>query len=172
MSRAIFLDRDGVLNKLVERDGGYYSPQRFQDFILFDNVGYVTSKLKEKGFYIIIVSNQPDISRGRLTTKTLFKMTNELKSNVNTDDILYCTHDDNDRCNCRKPKPGMIIESAKKWNIDLNRSLMVGDTINDLKAAENANVKFILMNNTHNKNIICKNRIDDLDQLINKVKDD
>ncbi len=172
MSRAIFLDRDGVLNKLVKRDGGYYSPQRFQDFILFDNVGYITSKLKEEGFYIIIVSNQPDISRGRLTTKTLFKMTNKLKINANTDDILYCTHDDKDGCNCRKPKPGMIVESAKKWNIDLNRSLMVGDTINDLKAAENANVKFILMNNIHNKNIVCENRIDDLDQLLNKVKDD
>ena len=66
----------------------------------------------------------------------------------------------------------MIVESAKKWNIDLNKSLMVGDTINDLKAAENANIKFILMNNIHNKNIICENRIDDLDQLLNKVKDD
>ena len=172
MSRAIFFDRDGVLNKLVKRDGGYYSPQRFQDFILFDNVGYITSKLKEEGFYIIIVSNQPDISRGRLTTITLFKMTNKLKINANTDDILYCTHDDEDGCNCRKPKPGMIVESAKKWNINLNKSLMVGDTINDLKAAENANIKFILMNNIHNKNIICENRIDDLDQLLNKVKDD
>ena len=170
MNPAVFFDRDGVLNELVQRDGGWYSPRSIDQFNIIKSSKNVINKLKEMGFLIIVVSNQPDISRGDINTAELDKMTNALFSKLKIDDIFYCPHDDSDLCICRKPSPGLLIKASDKWNIDLEKSYMIGDTWKDAEAAKNANIKFLLINK--NYNLDCNNviRIDTLNDTINLIE--
>lgn len=165
MNKAIFFDRDGVLNELVKRDGGFYSPQSFDQFIVLGAANNVINKLRERGFLCIVVSNQPDISRGYLNNTELNRMTKVLFDDLKLDDVFYCTHDDSDSCNCRKPAPGLLIQAAKKWTIDLQDSYMIGDTWKDAEAAENANVKFLLLNRDYNLDYNSSNRLNSLEDI-------
>ena len=120
-------------------------------------------------FLSIIVSNQPDIARGKLDKKELDKMTKKILKNLKVDDIFYCLHDDLDYCYCRKPLPGLIMNAKNKWNINLEESFMVGDTWKDGSAAKEAKVNFFLLNK--NYNLDCKqfkriNSLEDLFELI------
>jgi len=164
MNRAIFFDRDGVLNELVPRNGGYFSPQNKGQFVIIKNVNKIIKKLKNDGFITIVVSNQPDISRGLLSENELDKMTKKLFHKLMIDDVFYCTHDDIDCCECRKPKPGLIFQAAKKWNIELQESYMIGDTWKDGEAARNADVDFFLLEKDYNLDYSTNHRI-------NKIKD-
>ena len=171
MTQAVFFDRDGVLNELVQRDGGFYSPQSFDQFKIYDTAKFVINELKQKGFLSIVISNQPDIARGYLKKTELNKMTHHLFDKISIDDVFYCTHDDFDLCNCRKPAPGLIIQAADKWNIDLQNSYMVGDTWKDVEAANNANVKFLLLNAEYNLDYDSSNRINSLKDIINHIEE-
>ena len=168
MKSAIFFDRDGILNQLVNRDHGEYSPQNFIDFKISNNAKKITEYTSSLGFLNIVVSNQPDISRGMLEMAELNKMTAELYNKLVIDDVFYCLHDDN-MCECRKPLPGLIFAAQNKWNIDLNASLMIGDTQKDFYAAKNANIDFYLISHTLNSNIKVKNRIKDIIEIINII---
>ena len=169
MNKAIFFDRDGVLNKLVYRDNGFFSPRSFEEFKIRDNCNVVIKKLKFEGFLTIIVSNQPDISRGYLDKKELDKMTELLYNELNVSDVLYCMHDDSDYCDCRKPAPGLLIQAANKWKIDFKKSYMIGDTYRDAEAAINADVKFLLLNKDYNLNYNICSRIDNLEEILNYI---
>ncbi len=170
MNKAIFFDRDGVLNELIQRDGGFYSPQSFDQFKIYDNAKNIINELKQRGFLSIIVSNQPDIARGCLNKIELDKMTKVLFNELMIDDIFYCTHDDSDLCDCRKPAPGLLIQAAEKWKIDLQKSFMVGDTWKDAEAAKNANVNFLLLNRDYNLDCDSPNRINCLEDIFNYIK--
>jgi D-glycero-D-manno-heptose 1,7-bisphosphate phosphatase len=135
MRKAIFLDRDGVINKLVSRDGGWYSPRNTADFVLEDGICEFASSVKAIGFEIVIVTNQPDISRGFLDWRTLSEMHQLVKERLEVLDILVCPHQELDNCLCRKPKPGMIDHALKKHEIDRHQSFLVGDQERDLVAA-------------------------------------
>lgn len=151
--KAIFFDRDGVLNHLVKRNGSYYSPQRFQDFYIDDDAKEVINHVHEMGYLAIVVSNQPDISRGKLKQSELNKMTDILFEELNVDDVFYCTHDDNNDTGCRKPAPGLFFTAQKKYNIDFKKSFMIGDTWKDVEAAKNANISMILLNKVYNQDL-------------------
>lgn len=170
MNRAVFFDRDGILNKLIFRDKGYFSPQFFKQFDITTKAIFVIKELKQQGFLSIVVSNQPDISRGKLSKLELDKMTKELVEKTSVDDVFYCFHDDHDNCFCRKPKPGLLISASKKWNINLNESFMVGDTWKDAEAAFNAKVEFFLLNKNYNSDYYSENRINDLEEIIKLIK--
>lgn len=165
MNRAVFFDRDGVLNNLVFRDGKYYSPRNINKFKLFNDAEEVIYTIRDKGYLAIIVSNQPDIARGYLKKSVLDEMTKLLFDKLSVDDVFYCMHDDPDVEECRKPAPGLIIKAQKKWGIDLNQSLMVGDTEKDQGAAKNAGVKFILISRSYNDHINTSNRISKLTDI-------
>ena len=165
MNRAVFFDRDGVLNKLVHRDGNYYSPRDIKNFKLYSDAEKAIHDIQEKGYLAIIVSNQPDIARGYLNKSVLDEMTKQIFDKLKVDDIFYCMHDDPDAEGCRKPDPGLIIKAQKKWDIDLKQSLMVGDTKKDLGAAENAGIKFILISRSYNDQINTYNRISKLTEI-------
>ena len=165
MNRAVFFDRDGVLNNLVFRDGKYYSPRNINNFKLFNDAEKVIHTIRDKGYLAIIVSNQPDIARGYLKKSVLDEMTKLLFDKLSVDDVFYCMHDDPDVEECRKPAPGLIIKAQKKWGIDLNQSLMVGDTKKDQGAAKNAGVKFILISRSYNDHINTFNRISKLTDI-------
>jgi D-glycero-D-manno-heptose 1,7-bisphosphate phosphatase len=152
---AIFLDRDGVINEAIIRDNCAYSPRTREEFVLCPNVGIAISRFKNAGFKVIVFTNQPDIARGLLQQSDLEWMHERIKNVAMVDDIVYCPHDDQDHCDCRKPKPGMIVQSARKWGINIRNSYVIGDSAKDICAAENCGCTGILIRRTYNINVPC-----------------
>ena len=142
---AAFLDRDGVLNELVQRDGHAVSPRTLKDFRIFPEVASAVERLRELGLEVFVVTNQPDIARGLMSKTDLDGMHERLRSAIAPREIVTCPHDDRDACTCRKPKPGMLVDLAKKYNVDLARSFMVGDSHKDVEAARRAGVRSIFV---------------------------
>lgn len=157
MNRAIFWDRDGVINQTVLKrsDGAVHaSPQKFGDLKLTEGIGEILNKAKAKGFLNIVITNQPDIARGRMSREELDKMHILLKQALPSLDAIYvCPHQDADNCQCRKPKPGMLLDAAKDFNIDLSQSYMVGDSQRDIGAAKAAGAKSILLKTYYNQEV-------------------
>jgi|TARA_Y100000310_G_C20680091_1_gene815406 D-glycero-D-manno-heptose 1,7-bisphosphate phosphatase len=166
MKKAVFFDRDGVLNELISRDGGFYSPRSVEDFQLVPEAEDVINTIKSEGYLCIAVSNQPDVSRGYLERSELNRMTQILSSTLQVDDVFYCRHDDSDECVCRKPAPGLLFQAKEKWNLGLGHSLMVGDTEKDLEAAERAGVNFFLLDCIYNRSVQTEKRIASLRDII------
>ena len=145
-NKAIFLDRDGVINKEVS----YLSDP--DKFVFLDGSIEALKILKDLGYLLIVITNQAGIARGLFTEETLSKIHEKMKrilneNNVAIDDIFYCPHHPKftGSCDCRKPKPGMIISAREKYNITLNESYMVGDTLGDIETGFNAKCKTILV---------------------------
>lgn len=138
MVRAVFLDRDGVINANVERNGKPVAPTRFADFHILPGVEDALHRLKAAGFLLIVVTNQPDVSTGLTPRAECEAMHAEIRRRLPIDDIGVCFHTDADNCACRKPKPGMILEAAGKYGIDLAASYMIGDRWRDVKAGQAA----------------------------------
>ena len=143
--RAVFLDRDGVLNANLVRDGKPFAPRRLEEFQLLPGVEDAVRRLKDAGFLTIVVTNQPDIAAGFTTRATLDAMHAELRHRLPLDDIKICWHRDGDACACRKPKPGMLLEAATEHDIDLASSYMVGDRWRDVEAGQAAGCTTILV---------------------------
>ena len=135
MRRAIFLDRDGTLNKPFIKNGLPFSPPSFNEFEILPGVKESLLKLKKLNFVCLLITNQPDVSRGKIKKKTVIQMNNFLKREVKLDDIFVCYHDNHNNCECRKPKPGMLIEAKNKHNIDMKQSWIIGDKEVDIDAA-------------------------------------
>lgn len=167
--KAVFFDRDGVLNHLVKRDGSYYSPQIFEDFNIVGEAKEVVSIVQEMGFLALVVSNQPDISRGKLKQSELDKMTEMLFTKLSLDDVFYCTHDNNNDTGCRKPVPGLFFTAQKKYNIDFNKSFMIGDTWKDVEAAKNAGISMILLRKDYNKELVVENDVQSLSEVVSLI---
>ena len=139
MSRAaIFLDRDGVINHPVVRDGKPYPPSTTEEFEIISGVPEALRILREAGFLLFCVTNQPDVARGTQQREEVERMHVMLISTLPLDDILVCYHDDQDNCHCRKPLPGMLVDAAQKWSISLSESFMIGDRWRDIEAGSNA----------------------------------
>jgi D-glycero-D-manno-heptose 1,7-bisphosphate phosphatase len=136
--RAIFLDRDGVVNANLERDRKPYAPTTLDDFRILPGVGDAVARLKKAGFLVVVVTNQPDVRTGLTPRATVEAMHAQLRAELPIDDIEVCFHVDADGCSCRKPKPGMLLASAAKHGIDLERSWMVGDRWRDVDAGRAA----------------------------------
>jgi D-sedoheptulose 7-phosphate isomerase len=143
--RAVFLDRDGVINRAFVRDGKPFPPPTPQELEILPGVPEALRELKANGFKLLLITNQPDVGRGKLSLQTLDAMHEDLRAHLPLDDILVCCHTDQDNCDCRKPMPGMIIEAARKHNIDLAASFVVGDRWRDIDAGYNAGCKTILI---------------------------
>ncbi len=134
--RAVFLDRDGVINRCEVRDGKPYAPRRVEDFRLLPGVIPAVQSLKHAGLLVIVVTNQPDIGNGLVDVNVVEAMHDKLMNRLPVDDIKVCPHRQNEGCECRKPKPGLLVEAAKEWDIDLARSFMVGDRWGDIVAGQ------------------------------------
>jgi len=170
LQRAIFLDRDGVINRVIMKEGKPYSPRKLSDFQLTDGIKGVLDHLKEAGFLLIVVTNQPDISRGLITWDALEAIHNLIRPELPVDDIIVCPHDDADECDCRKPKPGMIIESARKWDIDIESSFIIGDTWKDMEAGKSAGCTTILLDAPYNQDVKSDHRINDIWEALKIIK--
>ena len=132
--RAVFLDRDGVLNKLVSRDGGFYSPRRAADFELFPWTVESLRILHENGWLLVVVTNQPDIARGHMSIDELQSMHDVLRAATPVDSIRVCPHDGTASCTCRKPQPGLFLRAIDELGIDESTSWTIGDRASDIAA--------------------------------------
>jgi D-glycero-D-manno-heptose 1,7-bisphosphate phosphatase len=137
--RAVFLDRDGVLNVPVVRNGQPYPPQSFNEFCLYDDALGGCSRLKAAGLLLVVVTNQPDVGRGTQTVAAVEDLHRELRRAVPViDRIETCYHAGErfgESCDCRKPRPGMLLRAAAAMNIDLSRSYLIGDRWRDVDCA-------------------------------------
>lgn len=138
MRRAVFLDRDGVVNRAVLRDGKPYPPSTLADLRLLPGVREACRMLREAGFALILITNQPDIARGTANASEVGEMHSRLRRFLQLDDVRVCPHDDDARCDCRKPKPGLLLEAAQTLGIDLASSFVVGDRWRDVEAGQRA----------------------------------
>jgi D-glycero-D-manno-heptose 1,7-bisphosphate phosphatase len=132
---AVFLDRDGVINRSIVRNGRPYPPQRLEDLEILPGVQEALERLKVAGFATVVVTNQPDVARGRQTREVVEAMHSHLAELLSLDEFRVCYHDDQDGCPCRKPKPGLLMQTPI---YDLARSVMVGDRWRDVEAGRRA----------------------------------
>ncbi len=142
---AVFLDRDGVLNRALIRDGKPYAPRRLEDFRLLPGAGRAVTDLKTAGFVVVVVTNQPDVGHGLIAPETLEAMHAKLRVAAPVDAILVCTHRQNEGCACRKPKPGLIERAIRRFGIAREASYMVGDRWNDTVAGKAAGLYTIFL---------------------------
>ena len=147
VNRAVFLDRDGVLNANIERDGKPLAPASLAEFRLLPGVADAVTRLKAAGFVTVVATNQPDVATGRTPRATVAAMHDILRSAMPLDAIKICFHIDKDKCACRKPRPGMLLESAMELDIDLAESFMVGDRWRDTQAGHAAGCRTIFVDN-------------------------
>ena len=144
-NKAVFLDRDGVLNQAVVRNGKPYPPANAAELVLTPNAKEALQELKARGFLLLVVTNQPDVAKGITTRPAVEEINRKLASELPLDDVFVCYHQDSDRCDCRKPKPGMILNGAHQHNVDLAESFMVGDRWRDVEAGQNAGCRTVFI---------------------------
>ena len=136
---AVFLDRDGVLNRAIVREGKPYPPDTLEDFVILGGAAEACGLLKQAGFLLVVATNQPDVGRGTQPIKVVEAMHKALRAALPVDRIEICCdpHDSPDS-NRRKPKPGMLLDAARELNIDLSGSFMVGDRWRDIDCGKAA----------------------------------
>jgi D-glycero-D-manno-heptose 1,7-bisphosphate phosphatase len=138
LNQAVFLDRDGVINRAFIRNGTPYPPYTLDEVEILPGVFNALSALKVAGFILIIVTNQPDVARGKQLRKTVEDINNYLLTTLPLDACYTCYHDNADACGCRKPLPGSLLAAAKEHGIQLNQSYMIGDRWRDMEAGLSA----------------------------------
>ena len=141
--RAIFLDRDGVLNALVEHNGELCPPASLRELQILPGTKDALLKLRGMGFALIVVTNQPGVARGTLKKSTVEAIHRELLETLPIQGIYACYHDDADKCHCRKPKPGLLLDAARECQISLMDSYMVGDRWRDVEAGQGAGCRTV-----------------------------
>jgi len=138
LRRAVFIDRDGVINRAEVRNGKPYPPATLEDFVYLPGVVNCIKQLRKVGYLVIVVTNQPDVTNGIQSREVVDSMHARLRRDELCDDIKVCFHVDKDDCDCRKPRPGMLLEAAREWRINLKDSIMVGDRWRDIGAGKAA----------------------------------
>lgn len=145
MRRAVFLDRDGVINRSFIRGGRPYAPTSLADFEVLPRVAESLLELRQHGFLNIVVTNQPDVKTGTQSLNVLQEMHRRLFAGLAIDAIQMCVHTDEDDCSCRKPRPGMLLDAARSFKIDLESSWMVGDRWRDIAAGQAAGCRCLFI---------------------------
>jgi D-glycero-D-manno-heptose 1,7-bisphosphate phosphatase len=143
--RAVFLDRDGVLNRAVVRAGRPYPPDDVAGLDIFPGTAEALQRLRRAGFLLLVVSNQPDVARGDQRRANVEAINTALARTLPLDDFLVCYHDDADGCDCRKPLPGLLLRGAERYALDLSRSFLIGDRWRDVAAGRGAGVRTVFI---------------------------
>jgi D-glycero-D-manno-heptose 1,7-bisphosphate phosphatase len=143
--RAVFLDRDGVLNRAVVRRGKAYPPDSIRELEILPGVRESLADLKSAGFLLLVVTNQPDVGQGHQSQRAVEAIHAHLQAELPLDDIFVCYHTDSDGCGCRKPAAGLLMQAAAQYLLDLPSCYMVGDRWRDVDAGHNAGCQSILI---------------------------
>jgi D-glycero-D-manno-heptose 1,7-bisphosphate phosphatase len=144
-TRAVFLDRDGVLNQAIVRNGKPFPPGNLFAMVINPDAMIALPKLKALGFLLIVVTNQPDVGRGTQNRDVVEEMHQALQAQLPLDDFFVCYHDDRHGCDCRKPLPGLLLQAAERHGISLSSSFLIGDRWRDIDAGHQAGVQSILI---------------------------
>jgi len=139
--RAVFLDRDGVINRAIVREGRPYAPETLEALEILPGVCEALDRLRGAGFLNIVVTNQPDVGAGKVARDVVAAMHEHLLKKLPLDAIKVCYHVEADHCACRKPRPGMLIEAAGELDVNLSASFLVGDRWRDVAAGQRAGCK-------------------------------
>jgi D-glycero-D-manno-heptose 1,7-bisphosphate phosphatase len=144
---AVFLDRDGVINRSLTRDGKPYPPSSLAEFEILPGVAEACARLKQAGYFLVVATNQPDVGRGTLKQEVVEAIHTDMCRRLPIDRVEVCYHPGRKAidCDCRKPKPGMLLRAARALGIDLARSFMVGDRWRDIDCGHAAGVTTILI---------------------------
>ena len=138
MKKAVFFDRDGVLVRSLVGDGKPYAARTLEEFEILPESGEVTRRLAEAGFQLLVFTNQPDVGNGLVERTVVEEMNRILRQTLPLTAIKVCYHSPTEGCACRKPKPGMLIEAAREFDLDLSQSYVVGDRKSDIEAGNAA----------------------------------
>jgi D-glycero-D-manno-heptose 1,7-bisphosphate phosphatase len=144
-SPAVFLDRDGIINRAIVREGKPYPPARLEEVEILSGAVSSLKQLDTAGYVLIGITNQPDVARGTQSRAVVESINTFIESKLPIRKIFVCYHDNADKCTCRKPKPGLILQAAEKYGLDLSRSWMVGDRWKDISAGQAAGLKTIFV---------------------------
>jgi len=151
LKRAVFLDRDGVISEAIVKEGKPYPPEGLENLQILPGVREALDRLRQKGFLNLVVTNQPDVARGKMPKHAIEVMHKRLIGELALDSIYTCWHDDKDNCNCRKPKPGLLEQAARQHGVDLKSSYMVGDRWRDVEAGVAAGCRTIFVDYRYNE---------------------
>jgi D-glycero-D-manno-heptose 1,7-bisphosphate phosphatase len=153
--RAVFLDRDGVINKPVVREGRPYPPAEARDFELYEDVAAGCARLEAAGYLLVVVTNQPDVARGAQTRAAVDamhqKMLDVLPQIARVEICWHAGADWGDLCDCHKPEPGMILRAAKELDIDLTQSFLVGDRWRDIDCGHGAGCRTVFIDRNYSE---------------------
>ncbi|OGO90881.1 MAG: histidinol phosphate phosphatase [Coxiella sp. RIFCSPHIGHO2_12_FULL_42_15] len=142
---AVFLDRDGVITIPEFREGRSFAPRSLAQLAYFPDVPFALQQLKEQGFLLIVVTNQPDVGNGLVQQSVIEAMHQKMKNDLPIDDIQVCYHTRQDRCDCRKPQIGLFTRAMANFPIDINQSYMIGDRSIDIEAGQRMGCKTIFV---------------------------
>ena len=147
------------------------SPWKYEEFKLITGIKKPLEDMVKMGYLLFVISNQPDISRGFIEMGTTEKINDIIMENFPISEISVCPHDDHHNCNCRKPKPGMILDLCKKWGINPEKSFLIGDSWKDVEAGKTAGCKNILLDASYNKTVDVDFRIENLEKAVKIIRD-
>lgn len=153
--RAVFLDRDGVLNRGMMREGRPHPPAAARELEILPGVAEACRDLVGAGLVLIGATNQPDVARGTQRRDEVLRINERLLRSLPLLEIRTCFHDDADGCDCRKPRPGLLLQAAKEHDIDLGQSFMVGDRWSDVAAGAAAGCLTFLIAAPYNERERC-----------------
>jgi D-glycero-D-manno-heptose 1,7-bisphosphate phosphatase len=148
--RAVFLDRDGVLNQAIVRDGRPYPPATLELFKILPGTAEAVHRLRNAGFLLIVATNQPDVARGTQRREVVEAMNAQLTAAMPLDEFRVC-YEDGDECLRRKPNPGLLLDAAQAHAIDLHGSFMVGDRWRDVEAGRRAGCRTVFIDLGYNE---------------------
>ena len=166
---AVFLDRDGVINEVVFRDGKPASPRSLEEFVFTPGVEAAVARAKAAGYPVFVCTNQPDVARNKMSAEALEQMHARLREALDVDAVVACTHDNHHQCRCRKPKPGMLVDLAAEHGVDLSSSYFIGDSAKDMGAGEAAGVRTILLRRPYNEGTHGDIEVADLPAAIDRI---
>jgi D-glycero-D-manno-heptose 1,7-bisphosphate phosphatase len=169
VSGAVFLDRDGVLVPEIVIDGQARAPLRLEDFLILPEAAEQVRRLRAAGFPCYVFTNQPEVARGSLPLEILEAMHAQLQQATGVDEIMVCPHDDADGCACRKPKPGMLTDAARRAAIRLEESFVVGDRWRDIDAGRAVGCYSILIERSYSACATADARVQDLTQAVDLI---
>ena len=142
---AVFLDRDGVLNRAIVRNGRPYPPASLAQLEILPGVPQALARLRQEGFLTLVVTNQPDVATGKTTQAIVDRIHDYLRGTLALDAIYTCTCVEGPGCDCYKPRPGMLIRAASEWGVDCQKSFMIGDRWRDVGAGKAAGCRTIFI---------------------------
>lgn len=163
MRRALFLDRDGIFNEVVVREGVQHSPRNWDEIRFYPEMDRI-SELKQYGFLLIMVTNQPDLERKIITPDFIFEVHDKLKEKYKLDGIYCCPYSSNEHP-MKKPNPGMFFQAAEDFSLNLSQCYHLGDTDRDVGAAKNCGCKSILWDRPYNQGVESDYRIKNFEEL-------